>query len=125
MGLFQRNLLSSADSATYSALHGDREEDRLRVLAQVLADATEFSQVPVRHNEDLLNADLAKVLPWRPKGNPEVSIFVILIVLSLFSCRFLMLVLTQGFNGVTAHQNISAAASLLAESTSAYQRLCG
>lgn len=30
---------------------------------QVLVDSTEFSQIPVRHNEEILNADLAKTCP--------------------------------------------------------------
>lgn len=30
---------------------------------QVLVDSTEFSQLPVRHNEDLVNTDLAKTCP--------------------------------------------------------------
>ena len=72
MGLFQKRLLAPAESLMFQALHGNKEEDRLRVLAKLLADCTEFAEVPVRHNEDLLNADLAKVLPWPPTGEFEV-----------------------------------------------------
>lgn len=32
---------------------------------QVLVDSTEFSQIPVRHNEEFLNADLAKTCPMQ------------------------------------------------------------
>ena len=35
----------------------------LEELLTILSDATEFDQLPVRHNEDLLNADLAKKCP--------------------------------------------------------------
>ena len=35
----------------------------LEELLIILSDATEFDQLPVRHNEDLLNADLAKKCP--------------------------------------------------------------
>ena len=38
--------------------------DSLRRLAQLLCDAFEFEELPVRHNEDELNAELAKVVPW-------------------------------------------------------------
>ena len=30
---------------------------------QVLVDSTEFSTIPVRHNEDILNTELAKACP--------------------------------------------------------------
>ena len=33
-------------------------------LTQLLADAFEFAELPVRHNEDELNGELAKLVPW-------------------------------------------------------------
>ena len=36
----------------------------IRELTQLLSDAFEFSELPVRHNEDILNAQLAEKLPW-------------------------------------------------------------
>ena len=36
----------------------------LERLLQLLCDAFEFSELPVRHNEEHLNADLADELPW-------------------------------------------------------------
>ena len=35
----------------------------LEELLVILCDSTEFDELPVRHNEDLLNADLAKKCP--------------------------------------------------------------
>lgn len=36
----------------------------LEQYAKLISDAYEFSEIPVRHNEDLLNADLAEIAPW-------------------------------------------------------------
>jgi activating signal cointegrator complex subunit 3 len=33
-------------------------------MNRLLADAYEFSELPVRHNEDTLNSELAQTLPW-------------------------------------------------------------
>ena len=38
-------------------------EMTLEDLLEVLCDASEYEQLPVRHNEELLNADLAKLCP--------------------------------------------------------------
>ena len=38
-------------------------EMSLEELLLVLCDSSEFDELPVRHNEDLLNADLAKLCP--------------------------------------------------------------
>jgi len=36
-----------------------------RDIIQVLCNATEYSELPVRHNEDNLNAEMAEELPWK------------------------------------------------------------
>merc|ERR1711871_153263 len=36
----------------------------LQELAKVLADAHEYDELPVRHNEDQLNEQLARIVPW-------------------------------------------------------------
>ncbi|KNC51125.1 activating signal cointegrator 1 complex subunit 3 [Thecamonas trahens ATCC 50062] len=50
--------------------------------ASILADATEFAELPVRHNEDALNAELAKDLPWPTEGyewdDPHAKAFILL-----------------------------------------------
>ena len=33
-------------------------------LTQLLCDAFEYEELPVRHNEDELNGELAKLVPW-------------------------------------------------------------
>ena len=47
----------------------------VRHLMRLLCDATEFNELPVRHNEDKLNAELASRLPWAmsPDENMESS----------------------------------------------------
>ncbi|BFZ53989.1 Putative steryl acetyl hydrolase mug81 [Savitreella phatthalungensis] len=51
---------------------------------QWLSDATEFDEQPVRHNEDLVNAELAKSLRYslgssrKPPWDPHVKAFVLL-----------------------------------------------
>ncbi|CAN0437591.1 unnamed protein product, partial [Discosporangium mesarthrocarpum] len=42
-------------------------------LCRLLADAQEFAELPVRHNEDGLNRDLAKSLPWQLAGEEELD----------------------------------------------------
>ena len=53
----------------YTATHGRvaavargarKSQRRFAGALQLLADAFEFDELPVRHNEDLLNADLAR-----------------------------------------------------------------
>jgi len=55
VGTFNRRL----DEAT------DDELSSFPWLVQLLADAGEFSELPVRHNEDQLNEELSRRLPWR------------------------------------------------------------
>jgi activating signal cointegrator complex subunit 3 len=51
-------------------------------LLRLLADAKEYAEVPVRHNEDVLNAELAKKVPLEPGSrdfdNPHVKTFLLL-----------------------------------------------
>ncbi len=54
-GRFQQLLASS---------HGLSAAELVEPLVKILCDAYEFSELPVRHNEDLLNAELAATLPW-------------------------------------------------------------
>jgi activating signal cointegrator complex subunit 3 len=42
-------------------------------FSYILSLAQEFSELPVRHNEELLNADLAESLPWSADGAPMDS----------------------------------------------------
>ena len=41
----------------------------LPTLLRVLCDASEFSELPVRHNEEHVNAQMANELPWRVDEN--------------------------------------------------------
>ncbi|KAG5188657.1 Sec63 Brl domain-containing protein [Tribonema minus] len=43
---------------------GDDDDSDSAELCRILADAREFAELPVRHNEDVLNAELAAELPW-------------------------------------------------------------
>ena len=53
VGLFHRSLKTAA-AKTYS---------HEQVLT-LLCDATEYDELPVRHNEELLNAELMRTVPW-------------------------------------------------------------
>jgi len=50
VGLFNRSL---ASSMTERAVH------------ELICDAKEFDELPVRHNEDAMNAELSEALPWK------------------------------------------------------------
>ena len=51
-------------------------------LLQLLSDATEFAELPVRHNEDQLNAGLSETTPWavdtKNMDSPHVKTFLLL-----------------------------------------------
>lgn len=53
-----------------------------RELLRVLADVWEFAELPVRHNEEGLNAGLARRLPWRVDAatldSPHTKAFLLL-----------------------------------------------
>ena len=61
--------------ATVGIMAGRMEEDHavltgplhtaMPALTKLLCDAAEFDEVPVRHNEETLNAQLAEVVPWK------------------------------------------------------------
>jgi activating signal cointegrator complex subunit 3 len=57
VGLFRQRL---------TQLQFDHEHDKGEIsdLVLIMSDAVEFSLLPVRHNEEHLNANLAAVLPW-------------------------------------------------------------
>jgi activating signal cointegrator complex subunit 3 len=70
VGIFKRRLTQLHVGLTQSG-GGDDEDDEdgegggdMSDLALLMSDAVEFSLLPVRHNEELLNADLAMELPW-------------------------------------------------------------
>jgi len=46
-------------------------ENALVQLVQLIADVQEYSELPVRHNEEDLNAELADALPWDTAGDME------------------------------------------------------
>lgn len=87
MGLFHEQLLALADAAT------DDDTDAydscgcyplwLIQYLQLLADAPEFAEIPVRHKEHLLNAELAQDAlqqvriqqPSKQRGGAVVTIF--------------------------------------------------
>ena len=43
----------------------DAGPTELPTLLRVLCDASEFDELPVRHNEEHVNAQMARELPWR------------------------------------------------------------
>lgn len=55
----------------------------IRDILGVLCDSDEYSELPVRHNEDLLNRDLEKELPWSVQSHqlydsPHAKAFLLL-----------------------------------------------
>ena len=46
-------------------------------LLEVLTECTEYAEMPVRHNEDLLNADLAKLCPVKVRKMCNRSFFTL------------------------------------------------
>ena len=51
-------------------------------LLKLLSDSKEYSQVPVRHNEDKLNAELQECVPFKVRGHqmdsPHAKVFLLL-----------------------------------------------
>lgn len=65
IGIFKKRLIS------YDI---DNDEGEISDLVLLMSDAIEYSLLPVRHNEELLNAELAIKLPWdTSKMNMEDS----------------------------------------------------
>ncbi len=55
----------------------------IRDILGILCDSDEYSELPVRHNEDLQNQDLEKELPWsvqshHPYDSPHAKAFLLL-----------------------------------------------
>ncbi|KAJ6244629.1 activating signal cointegrator 1 complex subunit 3 [Anaeramoeba flamelloides] len=59
------------DYKTLNIFNEELEEDDLELsdLFEILCDATEFDEVPVRHSEDQTNEELSKRVRWRVFGN--------------------------------------------------------
>uniref|UniRef100_A0A182M3Z2 Activating signal cointegrator 1 complex subunit 3 n=1 Tax=Anopheles culicifacies TaxID=139723 RepID=A0A182M3Z2_9DIPT len=59
-----------------------RYDMSMEELLRAMADAAEFEEHPVRHNEDLYNADLAKLCPLKVDplsvDNPHTKVFLLL-----------------------------------------------
>lgn len=60
-----------------------RDNSSFQDLLVILCDAEEYSELPVRHNEDLLNIDLEKLVRWSvqpqlPYDSPHVKAFLLL-----------------------------------------------
>ncbi|KAJ4305314.1 putative steryl acetyl hydrolase mug81 [Kalmusia sp. IMI 367209] len=73
----------SHKSIRYLAKHAKRDASFADVLSWV-SHATEYDELPVRHNEDLINAELSKALPIKadqfglPMWDPHVKSFLLL-----------------------------------------------
>jgi replicative superfamily II helicase len=60
-----------------------RNDSTIRDILGILCDSDEYSELPVRHNEDLVNRDLEKELPWsvqshQPYDSPHAKAFLLL-----------------------------------------------
>jgi activating signal cointegrator complex subunit 3 len=44
----------------------------LPAIVNALSAAAEFDEFPVRHNEDLVNAELSRIVPWPVDGHPPI-----------------------------------------------------
>jgi activating signal cointegrator complex subunit 3 len=59
-----------------------KDTTTLEDCVRLLSDSTEFDEVPVRHNEEELNGELAKFCPWKvdslAMGDPHVKTFLLL-----------------------------------------------
>ncbi|KAA0166650.1 hypothetical protein FNF27_07480 [Cafeteria roenbergensis] len=75
-GMVEDRLLTEAEADPSLAALQDHS-----LLLRILCDAAEFDELPVRHNEELLNEQLAELLPWAPGGpldDPHVKAFLLL-----------------------------------------------
>eukprot|EP01135_Chromosphaera_perkinsii_P001316 Nk52_evm43s164 gene=Nk52_evmTU43s164 len=58
------------DYRTVGMFHSELKENcTIEDILKVLSDSAEFAELPVRHNEDLHNEELAKELPFAPPPN--------------------------------------------------------
>lgn len=82
-GLIKSRLDALMESGKFSATATeDVNLELLQVLVKLMTDAFEFSELPVRHNEDGLNADLAKIVPWSTENmamdSPHTKTYLLL-----------------------------------------------
>ena len=59
VGLFRNSL-----QLINTKINSMNESTRIEELVKILCSALEFSELPVRHNEEMLNCELAYSLPW-------------------------------------------------------------
>ncbi|RIA90966.1 Sec63 Brl domain-containing protein [Glomus cerebriforme] len=60
-----------------------QSKSNIRDILGILCDSDEYSELPVRHNEDLLNRDFEKELPWsvqshQPYDSPHAKAFLLM-----------------------------------------------
>eukprot|EP00939_MAST-03C_sp_MAST-3C-sp1_P002064 g2064.t1 len=71
-------------SSTTVGLFDDRADDlkSMRDVVRLISDASEYAELPVRHNEENLNEELAKFLPWKVDeltlDSPHTKTFLLL-----------------------------------------------
>lgn len=51
-------------------------EQRLAILTNILCNAMEFSELPVRHNEEILNEKLSRSLPWKVSNGETLGVTI-------------------------------------------------
>ena len=74
-GAFEDRLLDEAEDDPSLASLGSHA-----LMLQLLCEAPEFAELPVRHTEELLNEQLAGLLPWQPFAgleDPHVKAFLL------------------------------------------------
>jgi activating signal cointegrator complex subunit 3 len=64
VGLISARLQAWSDAGDWYAAGRDGEEEALSTLCKLISDVQEYAELPVRHNEEDLNAALAQELPW-------------------------------------------------------------
>jgi len=65
------HFVAELDDPRWGARWASWDADRkFRKVLELVSDAHEFAEVPVRHNEDQLNVDLSELLPWNPYSVP-------------------------------------------------------
>ena len=83
MGKIMSYYYLSHRSVRHLIQHAKRDATFEEVLSWMSA-ATEYDELPVRHNEDLINAELSQILPLKadvlglPMGDPHVKAFLLL-----------------------------------------------
>lgn len=68
--MFNKEFNALSRTFSLSELKSDRDYiDHISKVAIILCQAKEFSELPVRHNEEILNARLAMTSPWQVDEN--------------------------------------------------------